>query len=161
MARFLDSLRQLREHAKAETATRQQEQDAERRRQTERDRLVNEAAEGLETHLEQRLREFCEEFVEFRFEAFPEDGRILRVTFNEPPSGGSREQRLHQLSFRVRRYHKYADVELDAKLIVANAEHARRRREEDVFEGDPSHLHAFADELVLKFCKIYLDNRGW
>ena len=162
MSRFLDNLRRIRQEADGDRAARQQEEAAERQRELDRHRLVDEAAEALEAHVEQRLKELHEEFMEFRFEAYTDEGRQMRMTFNEPPSaGGPREERLHQLAFRVRRHHKYADVELEAKLIVANSERARRLREEDVFEGDPPKLHAFVDELVLKFSKTYLENRGW
>ena len=158
MEDFGQNLRKIRQKANDQRRQREAEEQSQAQRDREQARRVDEAAVGIEAHVEQRLREFMEQFVEFRFDAHLDKGRHLRVVWDDPAEGRSR---LHQLSFSVRRYHEYADVEVEVKMIIANAEKHRRLGEEDVFEGNPDNLKDFIDQQIYRFTQLYVEGRGW
>ena len=54
-----------------------------------------------------------------------------------------------------------ADVEVEVKMIIANAEKHRRLGEEDVFEGNPDNLKDFIDQQIYRFTQLYVEGRGW
>ncbi|MAE66578.1 MAG: hypothetical protein CMJ18_20095 [Phycisphaeraceae bacterium] len=85
-------------------------------------------------------------------------GRHLRVYWDDPTGGRAR---LYQLALRVRRYHEYADVEVDVKMIVANAEKPRYLREEDVLEGNVDLLEDFIDQQICRFARLYSAERAF
>ncbi|MBN1421627.1 MAG: hypothetical protein JXP34_22835, partial [Planctomycetes bacterium] len=64
------------------------------------------------------------------------------------------------LSFQVRRYPDYADVEVVAKAIVRNRDRRRCSHQEDVVDGDPRRLCHFVDGEILEFTRFYLKPEG-
>ena len=121
------------------------------------------AADEVEAHIGLCLAEFQSEFVELRCDAFTREGRHLRASWKDPVVGpdGKAHEYYHELSFRVRRYHDYADVEVEVKMIVSDSERRRRTREEDVHEGDPSQLFGFVERQILDYTKLYAEQRSW
>ncbi len=157
MGDFRDRLRRIRQEAGAEEERRAAEKAEETRRARETNERVDRAADEVETHIERYLREFQSEFVEFRYNAHTREGRNLRVHWDEPLVGpdGKPNKIFHQLSFKVRRYYEYADVEVVAKAIVRNRQRRRCAHEEDVWDGDPQRLFPFVEREILQFTKLY------
>ena len=157
MGDFRDRLRRIRHEAGAEEERRAAEKAEETRRARETTERVNRAADDVEAHIERCLKEFLGEFVEFRYNAHTREGRNLRVDWDEPLVGsdGKPNKILHQLSFKVRRYYEYADVEVVAKAIVRNRKRRRCAHEEDVWDGDPQRLFPFVEREILQFTKLY------
>ncbi|MBI1371998.1 MAG: hypothetical protein GC159_04460 [Phycisphaera sp.] len=156
---FLQRLRQAKQDAADKAQAERRAELSSAQREQQRDELVDDVALQLEVHIEQCLKEFNEEFVEFKYEAFTENGRNFRVHWNEPGRGS--EHFFHQLSFRVRRYHEYADVEVESKMIIRNSERRRRTREEDVFDGEPDQLLRFVEQQICEYARLYTEARGW
>lgn len=163
MTDFRDRLRQTRSDSESQRQRQADEQAEQQRRQRDQKRDVDIAADELEAHIRFCLKQFLGEFVEFRYDEFVRDGKGFRVYFDDPVTGpgGKAPNRFHQISFHVRRYHDYADVEVECKMIVANAEQRRHTREEDVYEGDPAQLRTFVEQRILDFTKLYTERRGW
>ena len=153
MADFRDRLRKTRDRASSE-AERKKQAEAEAKKQRRDTRtLVDQTADAIEAHIESRLVEFQSEYLEFRRDSRTHDGRHLRVFWDEPLAG--KKKTYHELSFHVRRYHDYADVEVVAKCIVRNRDRRRRSLEEDVHEGDPKRFEPFVESEILAFAQIY------
>lgn len=159
MTDFRDALRKAIERGQDKLEQAREAERTERQSEIKRDNLVNEVAREIEIFIESCLKDFLEEFVEFRFRTFTDNGKNIQVHWTEPGQG--RETFVHQLTFRVRRYHEYADVEVQVKMIVKDSEKASRRREEDVFDGDPAQLKVFVKEQIVHFAQIYISERGW
>ncbi|MCZ6795948.1 MAG: hypothetical protein O7J95_20260 [Planctomycetota bacterium] len=157
MSDFLDRLRRLRRKGSEDEERRAQERSEAARHTREVAERVDSAADEVETHIERCLKEFHSEFVEFRYEAHTREGTNFRVYWDEPlvRPDGSPDKVFHQLSFRVRRYYEYADVEVVAKAIVRNRDRRRCAHEEDVSEGDPKRLLSFVEREILEFTKLY------
>lgn len=157
MEDFRDRLRRIRQKSNEEEARRAQERAEGARRARETTNRVDRAAEEVEAHIELRLKEFQSEFLEFRFDSHTREGRNIRVYWDEPIArpDGSQDRLFHQLSFQVRRYYEYADLEVVAKAIVRNREPRRCAHEEDVWEGDPTRLFPFVEREILEFTKLY------
>ena len=149
--------RPFRQQAQADEERRAQERSEKTRRARETRHSVDRAAGEVEDHIERCLKEFQSEFVEFRFDAHTREGRNIRVYWDEPLTrpDGKEEKVFHQLSFKVRRYYDYADVEVVAKAIVRNQDRRRCAHEEDVWEGDPGRLFPFVEREILEFTKLY------
>jgi hypothetical protein len=161
LGEFKDRLRQARE------AGGQQREEAEaaagqaRRRSVDLAAEVDRVGEKLELHITDLLKQFNNEFVEFKFDAFSHEGRRLRIFWSDPgtlPDGRPRKY-LNQLAFRVRRFHEYADVEVRCKMIVRDAERRRRVLQVDVEDQDPQRLHVFVEQQIVDFAALY--SRDW
>lgn len=157
MGDFRDRLRRIRQASAAEEDRRAEERAEEKRRARETSGRVDSAADEVEAHIESCLKEFQAEFVEFRYDAHTREGRNLRVYWDEPLTGpdGKPRNSFHELSFKVRRYYEYADVEVVAKAIVRNRKRRRCAHEEDVWEGDPRRLFPFVEREIVEFTKLY------
>ncbi|MBN1422417.1 MAG: hypothetical protein JXP34_26815, partial [Planctomycetes bacterium] len=97
---FLNRLRRIRSKAGEESERVEAERAAKRARAREVRDLVESTADDVERHIERRLAEFREEFVEFLYDSFTWEGRQFRVYFNEPtdgpgPRGRKPAKRLH------------------------------------------------------------------
>ena len=160
MSDFADKLRSARRDAVERVQSERAEREAAERQKRDRAADVDRAADMVEAHIEQRLKDYQEQFVEFRYGSFHDDGRFIRVYWNEPKTDREDEQ-FHQMQFRVRRYYEYDDVAVEVKMIVRNAELGLRHREEDVYEGDPRQLLEFVDQQVVRYAKAYTEQRGW
>ena len=157
MGDFRERLRQIRQEAGAEEERRAAEKAEEARHARETSERVDRTADEVEAHIERCLKEFQGEFIEFKYNADTREGRNLRVHWDEPLVGpdGKPNKLLHQLSFKVRRYYEYADVEVVAKAIVRNRKRRRCSHEEDVWEGDPKRLLPFVEREILQFTRLY------
>ena len=157
MGNFRERLKKVRNQADKDQERRKQESLDAARRKRETSQHVGAAADEVEAHIELCLKEFQNEFMEFRYDSHVREGRNLRVYWDEPHTleGGKQDNLFHQLSFQVRRYDEYADVEVIAKSIVRNRDRRRCRHEEDVWEGDPKRLRPFVEREILEFTKIY------
>ena len=158
MGDFRERLRRIRQKAGVEDKQRAQERSEEAHRARETTDRVTRAADEVEAEIERVLKEFQAEFVEFRFESRTREGSNFRVYWDEPVvrPDGKQDKTFHQLSFQVRRYREYADVEVVAKAIVRNRDRRRCAHEEDVWEGDPQRLLPFVEREILEFTKLYL-----
>ncbi len=154
---FKERIRGIRQEGHEEGERREHERDLAARRVREVAERVRQVADEIHAHIERRLEEFRSEFVEFRLDAFTREGRNFRAFWDEPVTSkkGKPESLLHQLSFRVRPYPEYADIEVTAKAIVRNRECRRRSRKDDVREGGPARLLGFVDEEILEFARLY------
>ena len=161
MEDFRDKLKKISDQASQEHQRKVDEKRAEEDRAIDQANRVDNAAKMLEAHIELRLHEFNQQFIEFRYKTWVDNGRRFRLYWDEPGSRTNPKQKLHQLQLRVRRYREYADVEVEVKMIIANAEKQRRAREEDVYEGDPEKLKQFIDEQIFAFTQLYVKGRGW
>ncbi len=157
MSDFRERLRRVRQTAENEEQRRAEEQSEKTRRAQETIDCVDRAADEVEAHIGRSLKEFQAEFVEFRFDSHTREGRNIRVYWDEPLGGsrGKEAKTFHQLSFKVRRYYEYADVEVVAKAIVRNRDRRRCSHEEDVWEGDPKRLFPFVEREILAFTELY------
>lgn len=160
MGEFSDRLRSARRDAVQRVQRERAEREEAERKHRDRAANVDRAADMIEAHIEARLKDFQEQFVEFRYGSYHEDGRFLRVYWNEPKTDRQPEQ-FHQMQFRVRRHYDYADVAVEVKMIVRNNELGLRHREEDVYEGDPRLLLDFVDQQIVRYAKAYTQQRGW
>jgi hypothetical protein len=157
MGDFRDRLKKARNQADKDQELRREQNSDDTRRKRETSQRVGAAADDVESHIELCLKDFQNEFMEFRYESHVRDGRNLRVYWDEPHTvaGGKQDNLFHQLSFQVRSYDEYADVEVIAKSIVRNRDRRRCRHEEDVWEGDPKRLLPFVEREILEFTKLY------
>jgi len=162
MGSFRDRLRRVRSEASESAQERAKAKDQEKQRVRETYLRVEEAADAVEAYLESCLRDFQMEFVEFKYESRSQSGRLFRVYWDEPVTraGGASDKIFHQLEFRVRRYHEYADVEVLSKAIVRNRDRRNCAHEEDVWEGDPEKLNRFIEREIVAFSKLYTDPDG-
>ena len=157
MSDFQERLRKIRQEAhRTEEREAQERSDAARRERETRTR-VDRAADEVEAHITTCLKEFQGEFLEFRFDSHTREGKNIRVYWDEPVTGpgGKQDKVFHQLSFKVRRYYEYADVEVVAKAIVRNRDRRRCAHEEDVWDGDPKRLFPFVEREILEFTRLY------
>jgi hypothetical protein len=161
LGEFKDRLRQARETGGRQREEAEAAAGQARRRSVDLEAEVDRVGEELEVRIADRLNQFIQEFVEFKFDAFSHEGRRLRIFWNDPgttPDGRPRKY-LNQLAFRVRRFHEYADVEVRCKMIVRDAERRRRVLQVDVEEQDPKRLHAFVEQQIVDFAALY--SGGW
>ena len=157
MSGFQDKLKRVRAEAEAHRDRDARREENQRRAAADRAAEVDRVADELEAHASELLKQFTREFVEFQFDAFSQEGRRLRVYWFDPGSDARGRPRrfLNQLSFRIRRYHEYADVEVCCKMVVRDAERRRRVLEVDVFDQDPEQLKGFVEQQIIDFAALY------